>query len=137
MKKQPHKLCIMKNRKCLQCYEQLVGRADQKFCSDECRNVYNNNKFNNESNKVINSVNRILKKNYSILSSFLAEGKVTTSKIDLQKKGYQFDFFTSVGTTRSGRVNYFCYNQGFRENEHDKITLLRLPPNTFMPEIIR
>ena len=90
----------MENRKCLECYEQLRGRADQKFCSDQCRSAYNNKQYI-ESHNVINSVNRILKKNYFILSALLSEGKVTTSKSDLQKKGYRFDYFTCTSKTKS------------------------------------
>ncbi|MEI7524811.1 MAG: hypothetical protein WCJ95_10810 [Mariniphaga sp.] len=114
----------MENRKCLECYEQLRGRADQKFCSDQCRSAYNNKQYI-ESHNVINSVNRILKKNYFILSALLSEGKVTTSKSDLQKKGYRFDYFTCTSKTKSNRIYYYCYDQGYRENENNKVTLVK------------
>ncbi len=29
-------------RTCLECHEKIVGREDKKFCSDGCRNAYNN-----------------------------------------------------------------------------------------------
>ena len=114
----------MENRKRLECYEQLRGRADQKFCSDQCRSAYNNKQYI-ESHNVINSVNRILKKNYFILSALLSEGKVTTSKSDLQKKGYRFDYFTCTSKTKSNRIYYYCYDQGYRENENNKVTLVK------------
>ena len=116
----------MENRKCLECYEQLRGRADQKFCSDQCRSAYNNKQYLNTHN-VINSVNRILKKNYFILSSLQSEGKITTSKSDLQRKGYRFDYFTCTSTSRSNRINYYCYDQGYHENENNKVTLVKQP----------
>ena len=116
----------MENRKCLECYEQLRGRADQKFCSDQCRSAYNNRQYLDTHN-VINAINRILKKNYFILSSLQSEGKYTTSKIDLQRKGYRFDYFTCTSTSRSNRVNYYCYDQGYHENENNKITLVKQP----------
>ena len=34
---------------CLECGEKIVGREDKKFCSDGCRNAYNN-KINKELN---------------------------------------------------------------------------------------
>ena len=114
----------MENRKCLECYEQLRGRADQKFCSDQCRSAYNNRQVLGSHN-VINSVNRILRKNYFILSSLYSEGKITTSKSDLQRKGYRFDYFTYTSTTTSKKVNYFCYDHGFRELENNKVTLVQ------------
>jgi len=124
----------MENRKCLECYEQLRGRADQKFCSDQCRSAYNNKQYL-ASNSVINSVNRILKKNYFILSALSSEGKITASKSDLQKKGFRFDYFTCISTSKSKRVNYFCYDQGFRELENNKITLVQHAENAKMSEL--
>jgi hypothetical protein len=126
----------MENRKCLVCYEQLKGRADQKFCSDQCRSAFNN-KLNPESRHVIKSVNRILKKNYIILCALQAKGKVTTSKSDLQNKGYRFDYFTCTNVTRTSRISYFCYDQGFRELENDKVTLVRRAQKETMAELLR
>ena len=126
----------MENRKCLECYEQLRGRADQKFCSDQCRSAYNNRTYL-EAHTVISSVNRILRKNYSILSSFHSQGKITTSKIDLQKKGFRFDYFTCMSTTRSNRIAYYCYDHGYKENENDKVTIVRNAPNVKFSELSR
>lgn len=114
----------MNDRKCLQCYEQLKGRADQKFCNDQCRSAYNNQQHI-ESNNVIKMINRILKKNYFILSEMKSKGKITALKSDLQKKGYRFDYFTHTFTGRNSRTNYFCYNQGFREQDNNKVTLVQ------------
>lgn len=113
----------MNDRKCLLCYEQLRGRADQKFCNDQCRSSYNNQQYF-DSNTVIKSVNRILKKNYSILSTLKANGKTTTTKTDLQKNGYRFDYFTFTSTARNSHTNYFCYDQGYREQEFNKLILV-------------
>jgi hypothetical protein len=74
---------------------------------------------------MMNSINRILKKNYYILANFYTEGKITLPKIELQKKGYRFDYFTCTTINKSSRINYFCYDQGFREQENNKITLVR------------
>ena len=126
----------MENRKCLECYEQLRGRADQKFCSDQCRSAYNNKQYL-ASHSVINSINRILRKNYSILSALSSEGKITTSKNDLQKKGYRFDYFTCTRTFKSKKVNYFCYDQGFRELGNNKITLVQPTENVKLSELSR
>ncbi len=113
----------MIDRKCLQCYEQLRGRADQKFCSDQCRSSYNNQQYF-ETNTVIKSINRILKKNYSILTSLKANGRTTANKSDLQKKGYCFDYFTYTCLTRNSHINYFCYDQGYREQEGNRLILV-------------
>jgi len=116
----------MNDRKCLQCYEQLRGRADQKFCNDQCRSAYNNMQYI-ESNGVIKTINRILKKNYSILAALNSEGKTTVLKSDMQKKGYRFDFFTYTSISRNNKINYFCYDHGYREQENNKIMLIKRP----------
>jgi len=72
-------------------------------------------------------VNRILKKNYFILAELNSKGKTTALKSDLQKKGYRFDYFTCTCTARNSRTNYFCYDQGFRELENNKVTLVQRP----------
>lgn len=114
----------MNDRKCLQCFEQLKGRADQKFCNDQCRSAYNNQQYV-ESNNVIKTINRILKKNYFILAELNSKGKTTALKSDLQKKGYRFDYFTCTVPGRNSRTNYFCYDQGFREQENNKVVLVK------------
>ena len=114
----------MSDRKCLECYEQLRGRADQKFCNDQCRSAYNNRQLI-DSNKVIRSINRILKKNYSILTTLNPEGKTTVLLNDLQKKGYRFDYFTCTYLARNSRTYFFCYDMGYCELENNKVVLVR------------
>lgn len=113
----------MNERRCLQCYDQLTGRADQKFCTDQCRSTYNNQHYF-ESNSVIRTINRILKKNHSILSTFKAKGITTAKKSDLRKKGYCFDYFTYTSSSKNSKTNYFCYDQGYREQEFNKLILV-------------
>ncbi len=115
----------MNDRKCLECSRQLNGRADQKFCGDQCRSAYNN-KNSLENNTLIHSVNRILKKNHSILTMLHVMGKNSATKADLQRKGYRFDFYTSTSISRNNKVCYFCYNHGFKELEHNKLVLVDL-----------
>ncbi len=115
----------MNERKCHECSEPLKGRADQKFCNDQCRSMYNN-KNSLDNNSLVHSVNRILKKNHTILTMLQAIGKTLASKSDLQKRGYRFDYFTSTGTSRNNKFCYYCYDHGFRELENNKLVLVNL-----------
>ena len=54
-------------KNCLECGESFTGRIDKKFCSDYCRNTYNNN-INKESKNLVRNTNNRLRKNYKILS---------------------------------------------------------------------
>ncbi len=50
----------MNDRKCPKCFRQLRGQVNQKICSDQCWNAYNNLQYV-EMNNVIKTV-RMLKK---------------------------------------------------------------------------
>lgn len=114
----------MEKRTCLECGEPLKGRADQKFCNDSCRNSYNNKKAGGSSN-FIRKVNRILKSNHSILEELNPEEKGISYKNTLAKRGFNFNYFTNIYKTKTGRVYYFVYNQGYSELEGNKFMLVK------------
>ncbi len=114
----------MNERKCLECGEPLHGRSDQKFCNDLCRNAYNNKKLGKSSN-YMRKINRKLKKNYLILRELNPKEKTTTFRGILEKKEFNFDFHTSIYTTKNGRVYYFVYDQGYSELENNKFMLVK------------
>jgi predicted nucleic acid-binding Zn ribbon protein len=112
----------MKN--CLECNEKIIGREDKKFCSDGCRNAYNN-KINKDSTNLMRNINNTLRKNYRILSDLNPEGKGKTTRTKLQSKGFDFEFFTSILTTKTGNTYYFLYDQGYRILEDDYYMLVK------------
>ena len=102
----------MDNRKCAECENLLFGRADKKFCSDACRNAFNN-KINAPSTNLIRNVNNILGKNRRILRELNPNGKHKTHRDKLLKKGFDFDYYTNCYTTKAGDIYRFCYEQGY------------------------
>jgi len=56
----------METKQCLECGDPVKGRIDKKFCSDYCRNAYNN-KVNKDSKNLIRNINNRLRKNHKIL----------------------------------------------------------------------
>ena len=114
----------MEERKCMECGETLRGRADQKFCSDACRNAFNNQKLTGSTN-YMRKINRILKKNHLVLKTLNPDSKTTTFKGVLLKHGFNFNYFTHIYKTRTGRVYYFCYDQGFSALENNKFVLVK------------
>lgn len=109
---------------CLECGEKIVGRTDKKFCSDYCRNSFNNN-LNKDSNKLVRNVNNLLRKNYRILLELNPKDKTTVPKSKLIAKGFSFEYFTSIYTTKSGTVYYFIYDQGYLPIEGDFYALVK------------
>ena len=77
------------DKKCPECGEKIIGRVDKKFCSDYCRNSYNN-KINKDSKNLIRNINNRLRKNH-----------------------FDFDNFTSIYTTKKGTIYYFVYDLGY------------------------
>ena len=112
----------MKN--CLECNDKIVGREDKKFCSDGCRNAYNN-KINKDSTNYMRNVNNKLRKNYRILSELNTDEKSRTTKTKLISKGFDFEFFTSIYNTKTGNTYYFLYDQGYRVLEDDYYMLVK------------
>ena len=99
-------------RTCPICGDQLTGRIDKKFCSDQCRAEYNN-KQNQYSNNYIRQVNRILRKNRRIMIELNPLGKTKIPKKKLVNKGFNFKYFTNIYRTKTGNTYYFCYEQGY------------------------
>lgn len=114
----------MEQRTCLECNEPLKGRADQKFCNDLCRNAFNNKKLSGSTN-FMRKINRILKKNHAILEELNPVEKSTTFKSILEKQEFNFKYHTNTYTTKTGRIYYFCYDQGYAEIENNKFILVK------------
>ncbi len=109
---------------CLECSEKIVGREDKKFCSDGCRNAYNN-KINKDSTNFMRNVNNKLRKNYRILSALNVDGKSKTTRTKLLSKGFDFEFFTNILNTKTGNTYYFLYDQGYLALENDYFMLVK------------
>ena len=102
-------------KSCLECGEKIVGRVDKKFCSDYCRNAHHNN---------LNKDNQ-LRKNYRILEEFNPNEKTTISKNKLLARGFNFEYLTSIYTTKTGKVYYFVYDQGYLPLENEIYALVK------------
>ena len=114
----------MEERKCLECGEPLRGRADQKFCNDQCRNAFNNKK-QGHTTKYMRKINRILKNNHSILKDLNADDKTTIYSKKLLKQNFNFSYFTHTYTTRNGSTYFFCYDQGYLKLDKNRYLLVR------------
>lgn len=113
----------MEKRECKECGQQLRGRKDQKFCSDYCRNTFNN-RLNEDATKYIRRINNILRKNRRILDQLNPNGKVTVEGITLAEEGFNFHYYTNIYVTKTGSNYYFCYDQGYRKVDDDRYMLV-------------
>lgn len=113
----------MEKRTCLECSQPLKGRKDQKFCSDYCRNAYNN-RLNENANKYVRRINGILRKNRRILEELNPKGKTSIDGLTLAELGFNFHYYTNLYTTQKGITYYFCYEFGYRKMENDQFMLV-------------
>jgi predicted nucleic acid-binding Zn ribbon protein len=113
----------MKERICLHCGEPILGRVDKKFCTDQCRNAYNN-ELNRVKINYVRKVNYILTKNRRILEELNPKGKRTIPGKQLRHEGFNFDYHTNVYKTKAGKVYVFCYDQGYLALENDLFMLV-------------
>ncbi len=109
---------------CLECSIKIVGREDKKFCSDSCRNAYNN-KINKDSTNFMRNINNKLRKNYRILAELNVDGKSKATRDKLLNKGFDFEFFTNILQTKTGNTYYFLYDQGYRSLDNDYFMLVK------------
>ncbi len=114
----------MATRECAECGDEVRGRADKRFCSDYCRNVANN-KLNRDSSALMRNINNRLRKNWRILNEINTGGKTTTSRNKLLSMGFDFNFFTSIYTTKKGAAYHFIYDQGYLQMEDDKFLIVK------------
>ncbi len=113
-------------RQCIDCGESLNGRADKKFCSDQCRNSHNN-RLNSDDNNFMRNVNNILRRNRRILADLTpaTEGKATLPKDKVSELGFHFGYHTHMHITRKGTTYYFCYEYGYLpHNNSDFVTIV-------------
>lgn len=109
---------------CLECGEKIVGREDKKFCSDSCRNSYNN-KINKDQTNLMRNINNKLRKNYRILVELNPDGKSKTTRNKLMTKGFDFEYLTSIYKTKTGNTYYFIYDYGYMELDNEQYILVK------------
>jgi predicted nucleic acid-binding Zn ribbon protein len=111
-------------RKCAECGEKLLGRADQKFCSDQCRNAYNNRQ-NSDANNFVRNINNALRRNRRILEALSPGEKTKVDRDKLVAKGFSFTYFTHEYVTKNGAISKFCYEMGYLLLDNDEVLIVR------------
>lgn len=111
-------------KSCAECGSKITGRADKKFCSDQCRVAYNNRTRGEKTNYVRN-VNNILNKNRRILEELNPTGKTKVSRNKLSLKGFDFGYHTDTYRTKDGSYYRYCYEQGYLELDSKTVLVVK------------
>lgn len=113
----------MTKPQCQECGEEIIGRLDKKFCSDQCRSSYNN-RLNSDATNFVRNINNILRKNRRILAELNPDGKTKIHKDKLLERGFKFSYFTNEYVTKAGNAYHFCYDQGYLPLDGDFYALV-------------
>lgn len=100
------------SKTCTECGAPIYGRLDKKFCSDQCRNVFNNRQ-NSDRNILVRNTNNALRRNRRILEELNTSGTTKVRKEDLLRRGFNFNLMTSMYHTKTGKTYHFCYEHGY------------------------
>lgn len=111
-------------RVCLDCGARLLGRSDKKFCSDQCRNNYNN-RLNRDQNNYVRNVHAQLRRNRKVLADLFENGHHRIHRDALIAQGYNFTFFTHLVETREGLRWSYCFEYGFMDSEEGYLELAK------------
>lgn len=111
-------------RECLDCGAVLRGRADKKFCDDQCRSNYNNH-LKAETSSALKQVNAILRKNHAILTKICTGSKIKLKRDDLLRYGFDLTYHTHLYCTQNGNTYYFCYNYGYMKLDAEQFLVVR------------
>lgn len=114
----------MNPKKCLECNEKIIGREDKKFCGDGCRNAFNY-KNNRVQSNLVRNINNRLQRNYKILCEINRNGKVKTTREQLNVKGFDFNLMTNIRQTTKGNTYIFLYDQGYTEIEKERYLVIK------------
>ena len=111
-------------RLCLDCNQPIHGRADKKFCDDQCRSNYNN-QLNSDSHNLVRNINNILRRNRRILQQLNPTGKTKTSRKKMNTLGFNFNYFTGIYQTKAGTTYNFCYDYGYLVLSEEEVLIVK------------
>ena len=104
-------LQMAKTKKCPICKSDLVGRADMKFCSRECKNSYHS-RLRKATTDATTRIDRILHRNRSILLEIMGKNtkqkKVDRMLLDL--KNFNYDYVTGYHLNSRNKIVNYVYD---------------------------
>ncbi len=113
-------------RHCIRCGKPICGRADKKFCGDDCRSDYHN-EIRRREEKQLRKVNCILSNNWRILAASMREGRSTLSVSELSARDFNFGLFTASSRRFPGKRYFWCYNYAYRISRSGKVHIISRP----------
>ena len=110
---------------CPNCRGLIIGRSDKRFCSDSCRTMFHNRIYRDRHGE-LTRIDRILKRNHSIIEKLYVTGKRKIQFTDLFGMGFNFDYITSLRENPDNGSSFIlgCYDYTFVIS-HDGTVVIR------------
>lgn len=108
---------------CQQCGDQLYGRADKKFCDDQCRSAYHNG-LNSEANNTMRMVHRRLRSNWRLLRKYCKKSSVERKLEELTGGGFNLNVITGI-EHQNNQVIYRCYEFQYQVMESGMVRITK------------
>lgn len=118
-------------KSCPNCGEEVIGREGKKFCNPYCKSNYHYERSKKKEDTLFKSIDNQLKLNRRILKNYNKSGKATVRTEELDKHGFDPNYFTHYWKNGKGDVYLFCYEFGFLakvENGKSKYVLVKWQP---------
>ena len=103
----------MTPRLCLHCSAPFSGRADKKYCCDDCRAEANRQKHLTARAPTF-SINAILWRNRETLRRLWKERPTMVHREALISEGFKLQYHTSIHITKNQNTYFICYDFGFQ-----------------------
>lgn len=113
---------------CLECGAPIQGRSDKRFCDDSCRTSFNNRRRQAQAADepdFLKVIPKIILQNYQILKSLNTAPLTKVKHSQLDQKGFNFNYVTSIYTTKAGAIYHYCFDQGYLLLDNDLILLVQ------------
>jgi hypothetical protein len=118
-------ICMTELTLCAFCGKPLKGRSDKRYCNDDCRNAFFNERKKDEQ-KEVRAIDLALKKNRRILQAMLGlfKTKIVEEKSLLQK-GFLFKYTTHQYISSGKGTYHFVYDYGYKEIADGKFMIVK------------
>lgn len=113
-------------KSCIQCGDEFRGRADKKYCSVDCKNIYNYNR-RKETQSVTEEIDKILHRNREILTTIMGPKRMRMKipRLELERMGFNFKYITSYYVNTSKKTYHYVYEFAWMEFSDQKVMIVK------------
>jgi hypothetical protein len=110
---------------CPACSNDFEGRSNQKFCSVKCKNSFHNVK-NKEKESHLTELNRVLHKNWVVLSKLYEIYRSAPISIHIARAhGFVKKYHTHIHQSPRGENYTMVYDFGFKNHIDEQIQIVQ------------